>query len=126
MDNNIWMEILMWFLGILSTLITSVLVPFLASWLKSKTNNENLQYVITELSQTVATSVDYVNQTFVDQLKADGEFNKDNQEKALKLALNMCLNSLSDKAVKILGKEGIDLESIITKYIESAIANSKK
>lgn len=118
-------ELIMWALGIVGTLITAVLIPFIATWLKSKTNNEKWQYVIDEVSQTVATSVDYVQQTMVEQMKADGTFNTENQQKALKTALEMSLNSLTDTAKNILSKEGIDIEALIIKYIEAKISRSK-
>lgn len=124
--KQVGFEVLMWALGLLGTIITTVLIPQLATWLKSKTENEKLQYVIDELSQTAQTSVAYVNQTFVDQLKADGKFDKEHQKEALDKALNMALNSLTDKTKQILGKNGIDIEEMLIKYIEGAIANGKK
>lgn len=123
--NDFWLELLVWFLGILGTIITGVLVPFLANWLKSKTDNEKLDYAITELSTTVQTCIDYVNQTFVDQLKKDGKFDENNQKEALQLALNKVRDTLSDSATKVLGKNGIDLESIIVTYIESLLYSNK-
>lgn len=123
--ENIGFEILMWFLGILSSVITIVLLPALASWLKSKTENQDLQYVINELEQTVSTSVDYIEQTVVKQLKADGKWDAEGQKEALDEAVTVVLNSLTDKTAEILGKNGIDLESIIIKYIESKILSDK-
>ena len=121
-----WNDILVWFLGLVGTVVTGILIPFVTNWLKSKTDNANLQYVIDELSQTVQTSVNHVNQTFVNQLKADGKFDADNQAKALKMAVEESVNSLTAKTVKILGKEGIDIETLIIKYIEAKIAGDKK
>lgn len=120
-----WNDILIWFLGLVGTVVTGILIPFVTNWLKSKTDNANLQYVIDELSQTVQTSVNHVNQTFVNQLKADGKFDADNQVKALKMAVEESVNSLTAKTVKILGKEGIDIETLVIKYIEAAIAEKK-
>lgn len=120
-----WNDILIWFLGLVGTVVTGILIPFVTNWLKSKTDNANLQYVIDELSQTVQTSVNHVNQTFVNQLKADGKFDADSQAKALKMAVEESVNSLTAKTVKILGKEGIDIETLIIKYIEAAIAEKK-
>ena len=120
-----WNDILIWFLGLVGTVVTGILIPFVTNWLKSKTDNANLQYVIDELSKTVQTSVNHVNQTFVNQLKADGKFDADNQAKALKMAVEESVNSLTAKTVKILGKEGIDIETLVIKYIEAAIAEKK-
>lgn len=125
-DQSFWNDVLIWFLGLVGTIITSILIPYITKLLKSKTDNTNLQYVITELSQTVQTSIDYVNQTFVEQLKADGKFDAENQAKALKLATENVMNNLTTKTIQILGKDGIDIENLIISYIEAKISESKK
>ena len=124
-DSGFWNDVLIWFLGLVGTIVTGILIPYITNLLKSKTDNTNLQYVIDELSQTVQTSVDYVNQTFVNQLKADGKFDAENQAKALQMAVKESVNNLTSKTIKILGKDGIDVESLIIKYIEATIAKSK-
>lgn len=125
-DQSFWNDVLIWFLGLVGTIITSILIPYVTKLLKSKTDNTNLQYVITELSQTVQTSIDYVNQTFVEQLKADGKFDAENQAKALKLATENVMNNLTTKTIQVLGKDGIDIENLIISYIEAKISESKK
>lgn len=124
--HSLSQEVLVWFLGIVGTVITSILIPFITSWLKAKSNNEKVKYVIDELSNTTQISVDYIQQTMVNQLKADGKFDEESQKTALKLATNICLENLSANVKKILSKDGIDLESIVKKYIESAVLNNKK
>lgn len=125
-DQSFWNDVLIWFLGLVGTIITSILIPYITKLLKSKTDNTNLQYVITELSQTVQTSIDYVNQTFVEQLKTDGKFDAENQAKALKLATENVMNNLTTKTIQVLGKDGIDIENLIISYIEAKISESKK
>ena len=125
-NASFWNDILVWFLGLVGTIVTGILIPYITNWLKSKTDNANLEYVINELSNTVATSVDHINQTFVNQLKADGKFDAENQAKALKMAVEESVNSLTSKTIDILGKNGIDVESLIIKYIEAKIAGDKK
>lgn len=122
-------QLLNTFLGILATfftgLITVVLLPAISRWLSAKTNSQNIQTVIDELTQTVQTSVGYINQTFVNQLKADGKFDADNQEEALRRAVEDVVNNLSLKTKELLGKDGIDIQNIIIRYIEAQISSSK-
>lgn len=125
-DPGFWNDVLIWFLGLVGTIATGILIPYITSLLKSKTDNANLQYVIDELSKTVSTSVDYINQTFVNQLKADGKFDAEKQKEALELAATTVVNNLTEKTIKVLGKDGIDIESLIIKYIEAEIAKNKK
>lgn len=124
-DTEFWNNVLMWALGLIGTIVTGILVPYITNLLKSKTDNVNLEYVINELSQTVTTSINHINQTFVNQLKADGKFDAENQSKALQMAVTESVNNLTKKTVNILGKNGIDVEKLIVSYIESEINKSK-
>lgn len=123
--NELSQQIITWLLGLLSTIITTVLLPYFVSWLKSKTESENLKYVIDEITQTVSDSVNYTNQVFVDQLKKDEKFDAEKQKEALKMSLDYTINSLTDKTKQIISKNGLDLENIIVKYIESEIRKNK-
>lgn len=125
-DNEFWNSVLMWALGLVGTIVTGILIPYITSWLQSKTDNANLDYVINELSQTVSTSVNHINQTFVNQLKADGKFDAENQSKALQMAVTESVNNLTKKTIDVLGKDGIDIEQLIIKYIEAEINKNKK
>lgn len=123
--ENFKYELFMWFLGILGTVITSVILPYLVTLIKSKVKNEKLNHVISELGDTVISSVDYINQTFVDQLKKDGKFDEKAQKEALSRAIMTVLNTLTNNTKKILEKEGIDINLLIEKLIEAYI-NEKK
>lgn len=123
--NELSQQIITWLLGLLSTIITTVLLPYFVSWLKSKTESENLKYVIDEITQTVSDSVNYTNQVFVDQLKKDGKFDAEKQKEALKMSLDYTINSLTNKTKQILSKNGLDLENVIIKYVESEIRKNK-
>lgn len=123
--NELSQQIITWLLGLLSTIITTVLLPYFVSWLKSKTESENLKYIIDEITQTVSDSVNYTNQVFVDQLKKDGKFNAEKQKEALKMSLDYTIDSLTNKTKQIISKNGLDLENVIIKYIESEIRKNK-
>lgn len=122
---NLGYDVLMWALGLIGTIITTVLLPLLVKWIQTKIKNEKLNYAFSELSETVITAVDYVQQTFVDQLKKDGKFNSEAQKEAMKKALNYAIVTITDTTKKIIESENIDLEALIEKYIESAILKSK-
>ena len=123
--NDIGFTILTWFLGLLSTVITSFLLPMLFKYFSAKANNEKLAYIINELGETIAESVEYTNQTFVNQLKLDGKFDIENQKKALNMSVQYTLDTLTNKTKKIISKEGIDLNSLIEKKVEAYINKNK-
>lgn len=125
MSEEIITKLITTIIGILGTIITTILLPYVVNCLKAKTNNETLKYVIDELNQTVVTGVDYIQQTFVEQLKKDGKFDSEKQKEALDKAVNVIWNDLSDRTVNFLKDNSIEIEKIIVKYVESYIASKK-
>lgn len=124
--NPLGYNILMWFLSLLSTIITTVLLPVAFKLLAQKLKNEKLKYVMEELASTVCTSVDYTNQTFVEQMKADGKFDADAQQEALTRSITHAFDNLTDSSKKIISSEGIDLRSLLESKIEAQITDNKK
>lgn len=124
--NPLGYNILMWFLSLLSTIITSVLLPVAFKILAQKLKNEKLKYVMEELASTICTSVDYTNQTFVAQMKADGKFDADAQKEALTRSITYAFDNLTESSKKIISSEGIDLRSLLESKIEAQIADNKR
>lgn len=124
--NPLGYNILMWFLSLLSTIITTVLLPVAFKLLAQKLKNEKLKYVMDELADTICKSVDYTNQTFVEQMKADGKFDADAQQEALTRSINYAFDNLTTSSKKIISSEGIDLRGLLESRIEAQIADNKK
>lgn len=113
------------FLVVLGTVVTGVLLPALTTWLKSKISNEQLKAVIADLSHTVSTSVKWVEQTMVWQLKQDGKWDLDSQQQVLATCAAEVVKNLTNDTKRLLSKENIDLEAIVIRYIESQISAGK-
>lgn len=112
-------------LTILSAIITSILIPALSNWLKSKTENQKLKSVIDDLTQTVKTSVDYLEQTAVNQLKADDKWDSESQASVLSTAVSEVISNLTSSTAEYIKTEQIDLDDLVTRYIESYIQSKK-
>ena len=69
----------------------------------------------------VLAAVEFVNQTFVDSLKASGAFDAEAQRRAFEMAKDAALASLSAGTYKWLEKSFIDLDAWLTVQIESAV-----
>lgn len=110
---------------VLAAIITSILIPALSSWLKSKTENEKLKSAINDITQTVKTSVDYLEQTAVNQLKTDGKWNSDAQVEVLSTAVSEVISNLTSSTAEYVKTEQIDLDGLVTRYIESYIQSKK-
>lgn len=113
--------VLAWVLSILSAIITTVLLPMLVNYINSKTTNAKIQLVVSELGTTVSSAVSYVNQTYVDALKAEGKFDDVAKQEARKMCIDYIKQTLSDSVKKIIGEEGIDFQALLIKHIEAEI-----
>ena len=111
---------------IISAIITTVLLPLAAQYVSAKIQNQRLQSAVEDIVQCVATSVDFLEQTMVKQLKADGSWNTDSQKAVMEQALNTSVNMLSTSTLKWLKSNEKDAQEIAKYYIEANILNLKE
>ncbi len=124
----------------LSTILKVVLVPilpllttYIIYWLKikvdelkEKINNEKFNKYLDILHELITSNVMMVNQTFVDALKKDEIFTKENQIEAFNLVKTNVLNSLTKVGYNILANVIEDLDTYINTEIEAAVRLNKK
>lgn len=125
MMTTITNELIFLIFSILAAVISSVLVPELSSWLKSKTENEKLQAVILDITTTVQTSVNKYEQTAVARLKAAGEWNAESQRAVLESAVNEVITNLLNTTKKTFINNGIEVFDVIERYVEAYIQSKK-
>ena len=126
-------------LGWLEPIITPVLVALgtalagllgnlifkAAAWINRKTGNEQVANAIDRVALVVNAAVKSINQSFVDQLKKDGKFDKEAQEKAAREAFNLTLGLLTDEIKDIIEENFGSLEKYLKAIIEATVASSK-
>jgi|GEM_PF-1716102 len=120
---------------IIISLITLVLAPCMiilvnagVKYLASKTDNEKLDHMLTDIGSAVATAVDAVTQTFVTDLKdatKDGVWSKDEQEQAMQKALTVVENQISASTITFLSEHNIDIQAYLKAQIEAYILRGK-
>lgn len=125
MWNEIISAIISIVVTVVGTAITAILIPAATTWLKSRTQNQKLQTVIDDLTVTVQSSVDMLEQTVVAQLKADGKWDKAAQERVLEDAVTEVLNGLNASTYNMIDAENTDIQALVKRHIEAYI-NSKK
>lgn len=111
--------------SVFATIITSVIVPSFANWLKSKTENEKLQVLISDITATVQTAVNHYEQTTVSTLKKCGEWDSDAQREVLESAVNEVITNLLETTKATLESNGQDIYDVVIRYIESYIHSQK-
>lgn len=87
--------------------------------------NEKVKNALSNVSNIVFDSVHYVNQTYVEGLKAEGKFDKEAQQHALLLAKSRAIDLMNEQTKRILTIEYEDVDKYITTIIESIIAQQK-
>lgn len=110
---------------VISATITVVLLPAVAAWLRSKTDNEQIKSIITDISAAVATCVDHSEQTVVSKLKADSNWNKETQQEVLQTVTQNVIDSLLETTKKVVSDNGIDVETLVVQRIEAYIQAKK-
>lgn len=101
--------------------LNDVLKVFTA-WLQSKLKNDNTSYYIGKLDELVVESVLMVQQTFVQELKKNGNFDGDKQKEAFDKAMENVKALLSTEGYSILMEAYNDLEATIRMKIEANVA----
>lgn len=111
---------------VISTVITAVILPKFNALINSKIENEKYRNAIEDITDKVAVSVNYIEQTVVAQLKADGKWNSETQKEALNKAVDNVLANISEATLSYLTDNISDVAGFVASNIESHILNLKQ
>ena len=91
-----------------------------------KVKNETIQRICREITDAVANAVAAMNQTYVNDLKKTGSFDKTAQAKALNGAISAAIKSLSSDALDYIKEiSGDDTVGYLTNRIQAQIDLNK-
>lgn len=105
--------------------LVGVGITALTEWIKTKTNNEKLDKYVELALDAVYAAVADVMQTYVDALKASGDFSEEKQEEAYKLALTKVRNLMSVATYKALGEAYGDVGEWLRANIQAEVKKQK-
>lgn len=91
----------------------------------AKTEDTKAQGYITEITEAVTDAVAATSQTYVDALKASGEFTVAAQKEAARKALAACIAHISPAAQAFIESAYGDLTEYLTTKIEAEVRNQK-
>lgn len=120
-----WQSIIISVVSVILTGLALWAVSVLVAWLNTKIKNEKLRTIINQAVSSVQSVVQATYQTFVETLKAKGEFTAEAQKQALNQALTAAKAQLSTEFTTYLAENGTDTEEWLTTQIESAIYQLK-
>lgn len=122
MWEQIGTELILSLIGIIVTGLGLVITHLINKYVK----NDTVRGYLNELREIVFDVVQEVQQTYVEEMKAKGFFNKEAQQHACEMALHIIENSLSKELKAWLDKTYPNAEEFIITLIESTIHSMKK
>ena len=125
MDKT-WMDVLVIVIDTIVGVAVSVGIPMLFSLLKARVHNTKVQQYIDRAQEYLTSAVAMTNQTFVDQLKKDGQFNEENQAAAFQMAMNTWLEMLSEDMKDVIVEEVSNFEAWAEAQLEARVAHLKE
>jgi len=121
----IWQIVLIVVLPVLTSVLTYAAKTFIDIKI-GEIKDKKVKKVLSQVTDTIINSVDTVQQTFVEDLKKNGEFTKAAQEQALEKASQMIREQLTNEVKQVIVDNYNDIEMFITSQIESYIKNGLK
>ena len=122
--NTIFTAVLTIAVPVVSGLIIQA-VQKVTDAITAKAQSETVTQILAEISEAVKKAVYSTSQTYVDALKASGEFTAAAQQLALQKALDACLNSLSQSAKDYIQSTAGDVNKYLTTQIEAEVKAQK-
>lgn len=96
-----------------------------AEELKQKREDALYKKYITMLNETIVNVVTATNQTYVEDLKAKGDFGPEAQKEAFKHTYDTIIQIMGEEATKYLSSAIGDLTAYITQGIERQVSDNK-
>ena len=119
--RQILTEVIISILGIVITAVSGYII----AWINSKIKDEKIKRILNDALKIVSNGVDYVYQTYVEELKGTTLWDADAMKEASSRAMEYINANLTEEAKAFISKNGKDLAEWIKEQIEIAIKKSK-
>ena len=116
-----WENILARLIESLALLLISVLIPYAIKWLKGQTDSVFLKNMIARAEQLVDDCVNYTSQTFVNALKKEGKFTKEEWKIAFDMSKDRVLALMTEEMAEAIEDCFGDLNIWIETQIETDV-----
>lgn len=120
-----WNEILMYIIETILKLVVAVAIPYGFKLLRDKLANETQIKYLNKFEQLVADAVSQVQQTYVENLKAEDMFDEEAQLEALAKVKATVLNMMNDRMQEIVIDAVGDFDTYMRNLIESEVFKMK-
>jgi len=117
---------------IIGTIITAVVLPLIAlagkaliNYINNKIKDDKFKAALTQAVELAERSVDMITQTYVDELKKQGQLDLNAQTTALNYALDNTKNLLAPETAALVAASVGSLDDYLKTAIEAHLKNSK-
>lgn len=122
--NTLFTVVIIPLLGVLTTFLVNFLNAK-SKDLKVKVENETAKKYIDMITSTIQSCVIATNQTYVESLKASGNFDTEAQKEAFRLTYEAVIKMLSVEALEYIATITGDTRVYLTNLIESQVNANK-
>lgn len=121
-----WNDVLIDAVNVAFKAVIMFALPYLFAMIGKRIKNDHAKRLISKGEEFVLKSIDMVQQTFVESLKAEGKFDLDAQQEAYKLCYNRWMAMANDEVKAAILEEVGDLDAWLDTMIEAGIAENKQ
>lgn len=120
-----WNEILMYIIETVLKLVVAVAIPYGFKLIRDKMKNDTQIKYLNKFEQLVKDAVNQVQQTYVENMKAENMFDEEAQKEALAMVKSNVLNMMNDRMQEIVIDAVGDFDEYMRNMIESEVFNIK-
>ena len=116
-----WNEVIMYIIETALKLIIVVLIPYLFNLIRVKLQNETQEKYLGMFEQLVKDAVSQVQQTYVENMKAEDLFDEKAQIEAFDMVKSTVLNMMNDRMMQIVMEAVGDFDEYLRNKIEAQV-----
>lgn len=116
-----WNEVIMYIIETMLKLIVLVIVPYLFNQIRIKLQNDTQIKYLGMFEQLVKDAVSQVQQTYVENMKAEDLFDEKAQIEAFDMVKSTVLNMMNDRMMKIVMEAVGDFDEYLRNKIEAQV-----
>lgn len=116
-----WNEVIMYIIETMLKLIVVVIVPYLFNQIRIKLQNDVQIKYLGMFEQLVKDAVSQVQQTYVENMKAEDLFDEKAQIEAFDMVKSTVLNMMNDRMMKIVMEAVGDFDEYLRNKIEAQV-----
>lgn len=119
-----WENVLAELISTVARIVVALCIPYVVKLAKDKIHNDRINKYVDKAANVVNQIVDFVNQTYVDGLKKEGKFDKEQQEVAFEMSKDYAMRLINEESKKACIELFGDFELWLNSMIESSVRSS--